>query len=59
MNELNSHPLTLIIGGICLVILVIVLALGLTCAAYESDGRNFSNIKDYRDFAAETGLCKK
>lgn len=54
---MNTHPLTLLVGAICLVAIIVLVSLGLSCAAYQISPDDHKNFKPYYEYSKTKKLC--
>jgi hypothetical protein len=54
---MDTHPVTILIGIICTFILIGLVSLGLTCAAYKSDSTTYELFKPYYEYAKSKKVC--
>ena len=54
---MDTHPVTLIIGGIFTIFLIALVAFGMTCTVYAIDPDNYPMFKPYYEIAKFKRIC--
>lgn len=52
--EFNSHPLTILVGIVCVTILIFLVSIGLSCASYTMGN---DEMKEFYDFGKSIKVC--
>lgn len=54
---METHPVTLIIGGICSIFLIALVAFGMTCTVYAIDPESYPSFKPFYEIAKSKRIC--